>query len=519
MKHFTLIHPQHPGRHRLLLLVLLGVLTISAHAFGADIQPNDEVHLTRDTPLLFLDKPLRQGTAGEAFKVLAYRPEQKKVFLAIKDPAGKEIAVSVAEESVSLVPADKAAVQAAVLAAVSRQQYAAAKAVLGQALRASPDDVGLHSVSIALDAVVIRATRLKQATDAQRSIDDDVKRRRHNADVTDHPNPLDANDQSGRRRAQEIRTGADKIAAESDNFVRLTRNDYDAAVSALTAITRQVTSEAASKLSTSLPRMAGAVPRPKLTITPGPNVLSDAPVPKTGVRSSDPFMNSGARGMDASNGRTDEKSKFDEAVKLDPELIDVTSDFHKAFERIYKELSDARSTLFDDSNWPLIIAKWVKWEAEEKARYNVIKRPEDPPFSPPCIGRVFSEGSYVDLLVKFAGPQYKITIIKKLSFSDFPGIKLPPAARGLYQFETVDSNTDNDHASGILITIESDFKSAGLAKVNFLPSQSISVERFDGFAQRTVVYIESSNVAVRELSRELDDFWARENALLPSARK
>ena len=129
-----------------MLFVLLGALTFSSLAFSADFQPNDEVKLTRDTPLLFLDKPTRQGMAGETFQVLAYQPEQKKVFLAAKDPAGKQIAVSVAEDLVSLVPGDKAKVQADVLAAVSHQKYAVAKNLLDQALRTSPDDVDLHSL-------------------------------------------------------------------------------------------------------------------------------------------------------------------------------------------------------------------------------------------------------------------------------------------------------------------------------------------------------------------------------------
>ena len=252
MNNFTFIHSQRLGRHRPLLLVLLGVLTFSSHAFGVAYQPNDEVHLTRDTPLLFLDKPLRQGTTGETFKVLAYQPEQKKVFLAAKDPAGKEIAVSVAEESVSLVPADKAKVQADVLDAVSHQQYshqqyAVAKTLLDSALRASPDDVDLHNTSVALEALVKSATQLNQMTFSQNTVATDLQRRRRNADVTDHPNPLDTRDQSGRQRAAQMRTEAKSIEAQSIQSVRTAQANYDASLSAFKAV---ISSSSTAKLVT-----------------------------------------------------------------------------------------------------------------------------------------------------------------------------------------------------------------------------------------------------------------------------
>ena len=236
MNRSTITPPQYPNRHCPLLLVLLGVFAYSALAFSADFQPNDQVSLKKDGPLLFLDKPLRQGMVGETFKVLAYQPAQKKVFLATKDPAGKEIAVSVTEDSVGLVPADKTKVQADVLAAVSRQQYTSAKALLDQALRASPDDADLRSTSTALETLVKSAAQLNQVTISQRTVADDLQRRRRNADVTDHPNLLDAQDQSGRQRAAEIRTEANKLEVKSTELVRTAQANYDAASSALKGI-------------------------------------------------------------------------------------------------------------------------------------------------------------------------------------------------------------------------------------------------------------------------------------------
>jgi hypothetical protein len=107
-------------------------------SIAAPFETNDQVKLTRDTPLLFVDKPFRQGTDGETFRVLAYKPDQKKVYLAGKDATGRQIALSVSEDAVSLVPPDKAKVQADVLSAVEHQQFASAKNILDQALRASP---------------------------------------------------------------------------------------------------------------------------------------------------------------------------------------------------------------------------------------------------------------------------------------------------------------------------------------------------------------------------------------------
>ena len=97
----------------------------------------------------------------------------------------------------ALVPADKAKVQAEVLASVEHQQFGRARTVLDQALRASPDEVDLHSASIALDALVQKTQRLNQASATQKALEADLVRQRRNADVTDHPNPLDERDNSG----------------------------------------------------------------------------------------------------------------------------------------------------------------------------------------------------------------------------------------------------------------------------------------------------------------------------------
>ena len=220
------------------MIVLLFITTVVS---AVQFQPNDEVHLMRDTPLLFLDKPLRQGVAGETFKVLAYQPAQKQVFLAAKDPTGKEIAVSVAEESVSLVPSDKAKVQANVLAAASNQQFTVAKNLLDQALRASPDDVDLHSMSIALEAVNRSAQQLSQASAGQQTVEADLKRRRQNAVVTDRSNPLDPSDHSGRQRAAQMRAEANRIEAQSKQVLQTAQSDYEAVLSALRATAQEQT--------------------------------------------------------------------------------------------------------------------------------------------------------------------------------------------------------------------------------------------------------------------------------------
>ncbi len=57
--------------------------------------------LTKDAPLNFKTQPYRQAKSGETFRVVAHRPQEKRVYLFAKDQRGQDIAVWVAEDVVS----------------------------------------------------------------------------------------------------------------------------------------------------------------------------------------------------------------------------------------------------------------------------------------------------------------------------------------------------------------------------------------------------------------------------------
>ena len=257
--------PAYTLRLFLASICLLPLWAASATSF----QPNDEVKLTRDVPLLFSDKPFRQGSSGETFKVLACKSELKKVYLAAKDSSGKPIAVSVSEDALALVPADKAVVQTSVLSSVASHQLDAAKSILNQALRTNPDDVDLHTMSYALDEVIKSAQQLNQCLDAQKSVEVDLKRRRRNADVTDHTNALDPSDHSGQQRAQTIRAEATELEVHASQTLRIAQTNYDATLAALKAMTVSASSQPPS------PKTSESVVALPRTYKPMPQVQSN----------------------------------------------------------------------------------------------------------------------------------------------------------------------------------------------------------------------------------------------------
>ena len=70
---------------------------------AAPLKPGMEVQLLRNEDLLFQNESFRLGKKGESFKVLAYRPEQKRIFVSAKDAGGKEIALSIPEDAVEVM--------------------------------------------------------------------------------------------------------------------------------------------------------------------------------------------------------------------------------------------------------------------------------------------------------------------------------------------------------------------------------------------------------------------------------
>jgi hypothetical protein len=64
----------------ILLIAVAAVIPLGSIAQGAQFQQGDQIKLIRKEPLLFHDDIFRTGDEGEPFTVLAYRPEQRKIF-------------------------------------------------------------------------------------------------------------------------------------------------------------------------------------------------------------------------------------------------------------------------------------------------------------------------------------------------------------------------------------------------------------------------------------------------------
>ncbi|MEA3207752.1 MAG: hypothetical protein QOE70_809 [Chthoniobacter sp.] len=86
-------------------VIVLG-LVVASGSWGARLiaagpfEKDAKVRLARDAPLLFQDKPLRNGRAGELFTVLKHDPAAHKVFLLATGGDGKPVALNVAEDCV-----------------------------------------------------------------------------------------------------------------------------------------------------------------------------------------------------------------------------------------------------------------------------------------------------------------------------------------------------------------------------------------------------------------------------------
>ena len=69
---------------------------------GAEFLKGSKVELIEDAPLSFKDAIWRMGKSGDQFNVILHQPGSHKVYLSARDAAGKEIAVSVAENQLRI---------------------------------------------------------------------------------------------------------------------------------------------------------------------------------------------------------------------------------------------------------------------------------------------------------------------------------------------------------------------------------------------------------------------------------
>lgn len=174
-------------------------------------QAGDEVKLTRDEVLRFRDEEFRQGKTDEKFTVLAHRPEIKKVFLSTSGKSGEQIAVSVSEDAVALVPLDLAKVHKDALTATNVGKFADALKLIDEALRSHANDAGLRQMRAAVVQWQSASDQLRKAQDNQKRVVAEAAKLRKNAGVADRPNPLNPADTSNHQRAEAMRDQADRL--------------------------------------------------------------------------------------------------------------------------------------------------------------------------------------------------------------------------------------------------------------------------------------------------------------------
>jgi hypothetical protein len=218
---------------RLLLLAFSMVTTVFASA--ASFHEGDEIKLTRDESLYFRGQIFRQGMSGETFSVLSHHPEIRKVFVNANDK-GKQIAVSISEDAVTLVLKDTMELRSEAIASARGGQFPEALRLISQAIRSDPQDVRVLQTLMAISNVQTASVELERAKTEQRRILIEGVRVRKNAAVVDRPNPLDPRDTSNHQRAEIMRKSADTADAAAKISVVNGQDAFDSAMALLNAL-------------------------------------------------------------------------------------------------------------------------------------------------------------------------------------------------------------------------------------------------------------------------------------------
>jgi tetratricopeptide (TPR) repeat protein len=210
--------------------------TLTCFLSGAQFDAGDTVILTRDENLYFHDRVFQQGRTGDTFQVLAHRPATKKVFLSGTGKDGKQIALSVTEETVEIAAPNYSEVRAFAVAAAKGGKFGEALQKIDRALKFAPDDESLSELRKLILKVQTAAQELAAAKQNQPRIAGEVARQRKNAVTVDRANPLDFNDTSNRERAMAMRHRADQMENAAKAAVTDAQRSHNDSLTALTNI-------------------------------------------------------------------------------------------------------------------------------------------------------------------------------------------------------------------------------------------------------------------------------------------
>lgn len=213
-------------------LVLLAMLLVLP-AFASQFQQGDEIKLTREEALYFRERVFRTGQKDETFTVLAYRPDQKKIFVKAEDANGKEIALSVAEEAVALIPADTAELQQRAIEAATAGKFDEASQLIARVIKSNPENLDLVTTQKSITALAESQAARARARQAAATASAEAARRKKNADIIPvSRDKVTGKDNNAARRNAE-RAEAAKMEASAQETVQNAEAAYKSALAAL----------------------------------------------------------------------------------------------------------------------------------------------------------------------------------------------------------------------------------------------------------------------------------------------
>lgn len=229
-----------------------------------EFKAGDLVEITRAAPLSYNGKTYRDAAIGDRFKVLAYRPVEKRVYLVLRGSDGQDIAVAVEDDAVTVVPLPERAIAAARLGQIKE-----AAVLIQAAINTAPGNMELAEIQRTVLAVA-KATEDMASANQQRAFAmREATNLEHGAAAIDRPNALFPKDTSNQMHAEVMRRQAQRLLDESETALRTAKENYDAKIAALRDLkgTSTRTTDAART-----PAMLGASPSggiPGLDPTPG----------------------------------------------------------------------------------------------------------------------------------------------------------------------------------------------------------------------------------------------------------
>ena len=236
------IAPFRRGRSALAFFVLatgLSCLGSARRADAASFQKDDQVVLVRDEPMRLYQATRATGRKGQVFAVLAYTPNDHRVYVLYRDATGQTASLNVAEDAVLLLPGRGEGAFRQALNELKAGRWTDAIRDLNGAAAADPNEMLYADVRSRVDAFTRSLLGVQQAQNARAQAGTLAAQKRHNADMSDRTNPLDPTDNSGKTRAAEARDAADQLEAKADEDLKTATRNLEAILTELDGYVHQ----------------------------------------------------------------------------------------------------------------------------------------------------------------------------------------------------------------------------------------------------------------------------------------